>query len=127
MDSLRNGDGTWKNLETTSPTGRAIRLYINRDRNPRQVKEDILGKRLQKIVAQQLEQKGTPLRCFYKKRDTTLFVNWQPVAKLIVEGPERFYVKWNHVAAEPLGLDREAVAIALDTVRESASSTQWSN
>ena len=126
MDNLKLANGGWRGLDAQSPTGTTVKLYVNRDRNPRQVKEEVLGKRLQKIVAQQLAAKGNPLHCFYKKHDTTLFVNWQPVAKLIVEGPEAVSIRWNVVAANPLDLDRDAIVAALDVARESASSGQWS-
>ena len=126
MDMLRGPAGDWRELGASTPTGKHVKIYVNRDRNPRQVKEETLGKRLQKAVLQQLERKGTPMHTYFKKRDNTLFVNWEPVAKLIVEGPEVFTVRWNLSAADPLQLDRDAIVASLDNARESANPVQWS-
>ena len=126
MDSLRGPAGDWREIEASTPTGKNVKVYVNRDRNPRQVKEETLGKRLQKAVLQQLERKGTSMHTYFKKRDNTLFVNWEPVAKLVVEGPEVFTVRWNLSAAEPLQLDRDAIVASLDNARESANPVLWS-
>ncbi len=58
MDSMRRPDGTWREHTLFSPTGQTINIYINRHRDPKQVKEDIFGRRLQGVVAKHLLAKG---------------------------------------------------------------------
>ncbi len=82
MDSMRRPDGASRENAVQSPTGQSIKIYINRDRNPKQVKEDILWRRLQRVVAKHLTAKGNSTIPCYKKRDKTLHISWQPAIRL---------------------------------------------
>ncbi len=74
MDAMRKPDGMWREHYVKALSGQSMKIYINRDRNPKQIREDILGRRLSRIVASHLKAAGDPTIPYYKKRDKTVYI-----------------------------------------------------
>ena len=126
FESLRGPAGGWKDTDSTSPAGKKVKLYFNRDRNPKQIKEEILGKKLVRAITQQLQTANNPQNCYFKKKDNTVFINWQEAAQIEVSGPDAHIVRWNMAIITPLGIDKEPILAALEGGRAGATDTLWS-
>jgi hypothetical protein len=105
---LRREDGSWLDPHANGPDGR-VRLYISEDKSPKQVRTELLGKKL--LSAVQLVHPGKPAKLL--RRTGAVTVAWKAGCKVCVDGPEEpAIIMWNYAATAALDMDRDAIVAA---------------
>ena len=100
----RDSDG-WKNFFAKTPDGADTRVYLDGDKNRKQIRKEVLSRKLQRV----LKEKYPNNEFFNRKRDATISSDWVPLARVVVPDPDTFRVEWNLKRATELSIDRAAV------------------
>ena len=92
------------------------------DKSPAMILQEKATKRLRAICA----EKNTGAQFFARKRDSTLFSNWVPLARVVSSAPHRVEVLWN--GASPLARELQAAGIheiVQKAFRDPVDAAQW--
>ena len=103
--SLQLGRGKWKTQEVEDSLGTNHKFYINPDKNPAQMRREVLAKRLKDIVSPLCINKDF----FVKKSSGSLYCDRQVVVSVILTGEESARLQWCHPKRIQLKLEQEAI------------------
>eukprot|EP00972_Heterocapsa_arctica_P069423 10258372-Heterocapsa_arctica.AAC.1 len=107
--SLQRSDEGWKDFHAHTPDGSETRIYIDKDKNRKQIKTEVLGRKLLRI----LKTKFTAKDFVNQKRTGIINSNLLPLARIVVLGPESHKIEWQVQYMEELGIDRDDIDTAM--------------
>lgn len=104
--TLQKEGGVWKQLVARTPDGAETKMYVDVDKNRKQIMLEMMGRRLHKVLKEKY-----PARDFFnRKKFGTVTVDWTPLARVIVTSPEGHKIEWNLKMADELGIDKVGVS-----------------
>ena len=104
-ESLWLGRGQRKEQKVVDDQSRDIKFYISPDKNPCQIRREILSKNLQSILASKAADKD-----FYLKKVTgSVYEGKRVVCSVIITGPESARLDWCHPKRIELGIEQAPV------------------
>ena len=108
FSSLQLGRGKWKKQACLDDMGNEVRFFISPDKNPAQIRKEVLSKVLKDLVQSKLASK----QVWLKKATGTLFVDRRKLCIVHVpsENSESTRVEWLHPKRIELGLDDAVIA-----------------
>ncbi len=118
----------WKKLQVEAPDKSSVLVFANRDKNGKIIREEVLGKKLLKVVQDELAAQQPPntSSVHYKRREAAVYINWIPGAKVEATGPDDWVLKWNNEVAGDNHLDKQKIAEVLRNTASERSSVEWS-
>ena len=103
---LQRDGGEWREIVAKTPDGSETKMYFDVDKNKKQIKMEMMGRRLHKVLKEKY-----PARDFFnRKRDGTISTEWTPLARVAIVGPESHQIEWNMKLVGELGIDRDMVS-----------------
>ena len=103
---LQRDGGEWRELVAKTPDGAESKMYVDVDKSKKQIKMEMMGRRLRKVLKEKF-----PARDFFnRRRDGTVSTDWTPLARVVVVGPEAHKIEWNMKLAGELGIDKDMVS-----------------
>ena len=103
--SLQLGRGKWKPQDVEDSAGTIHNFYINPDKNPAQMRREVLAKRLQSIIAPLCIDK----ELFVKKSSGSIYCDRRVVVSVILTGEESARLEWCHPKRIELKVDQAVV------------------
>ena len=94
FESLRNGDGAWRQFFVGSPADREVQVFISNDQNAKTRATIALGKKALLIAKDLAPHASFSLLKF----EGVVTVAWQPLIKIEAMPDRRYKVQWNHAA-----------------------------
>ena len=101
-ESLQLGRGKWKPQFAKNDAGTPIQFYIAPDKNPCQMRREILSKHL-KTILEKLANNG---EFFVKKTTGSVYSGSRVVVSVIITGPESARLDWCHAKRIELAIDQ---------------------
>lgn len=102
FDSLKIGRGKWKPQFAKNDAGTPIQFYIAPDKNPCQIRKEILCKHLKGILVGL-----SPNAEFFVKKETgSIYSGSRVVVSVIITGPESARLDWCHAKRIELAIDQ---------------------
>ena len=108
--SLQLRRGEWKPQFATNDTGKDIQYYIAPDKNPCQMRREILSKHLKGI----LEPLAISTQFFVKKTTGSIYADKRVVVSVVITGPESARLDWCHGKRIELNIDQATVETAFN-------------
>lgn len=114
FEQARNGGkwmGCWANSAKRDPATNVpikIRIYLDRDKVPRQSKFEACGRKLLETLNQSYPAHRGALS--FDKREAKVFISGEPLAKVQVLSRTSVQVQWIHAVVEKYSIDREAIS-----------------
>ena len=104
--SLQLGRGRWKEQSCKDPNGVSCKFYIAPDKNPAQVRKEVLSKQLKGRI-EGLE--GWSKEIFIRKSSGTLLVDRRALVSVAIIDEVRASLVWSHAQRIHLGIEQEVV------------------
>ena len=104
-DSLHLGRGLYKDQFVLDDQNKQIKFYVNPDKNPCQMRREILAKHLRSILAPKVADKDL----FLKKQTGSVLENKRAICSVIITGPESARLEWCHPKRIELGIEQAPV------------------
>ena len=104
-DSLHLGRGEFKKQVVLNDQDMEIKFYVNPDKNPCQMRREILSKHLKAILATKVGDKTL----FLKKTTGSVLENKRAICSVIITGPETARLEWCHPKRLELGIEQAPV------------------
>jgi hypothetical protein len=101
-ESLQLGRGKWKVQEVPDDTGHKHQFYVAPDKNPAQMRKEVLTKRIQTILASMSPNK----QFFSKKSIGSVYCDRRVVVTVQITGEESARLCWCHAKRIELGIDQ---------------------
>ena len=122
LQSLRQEDGSWDRFLVKNPEGSLVQVFLGPDKSPKQVKTEILSKKLAAII----EAKGFN-EVHANRRQGQVCVSWRPLCMVEITGRESADILWDTEYAVQIKIDRASVHNAFQTasISTAASSVKW--
>jgi hypothetical protein len=117
--SLKQNDGTWKDILVEDGNGGTTKLFIGEDRNPKMLVQDRLGRR----IAAAVRDLHPKMHVFYRKRDSTVFIESKPVIRPVADSREDFRFLWDHAQVDRIGLVKATIMEKLHELDTNANSS----
>ena len=102
--SLQLGRGKWKVQEVPDDTGHKHQFYVAPDKNPAQMRKEVLTKRVQTILSSLSPDK----QFFSKKSLGSVYCDRRVVVTVQITGEETARLLWCHAKRIELGIDQGA-------------------
>jgi len=112
--SLPLGRGKYKPQLATNDKGQDIQYYIAPDKNPCQMRREILSKRLKDILETQPSSVENSTQYLVKKVYGSIYADNRVVVSVVITGPESARLDWCHPKRIALQLDQAAVEAAFN-------------
>jgi len=120
FEACRN-DGDWIQLQARSASGAPVRVFLDRDRSPRQAKLEAGGRKLFKVL-QELQPLAKP-RLKLDKREARISLDGLPLVRAVVLGPRERRLEWNEVQLPASGFLKDQVVAKWEAKKDDA--TVW--
>ena len=104
-DSLHLGRGLYKDQFVVDDQNKQIKFYVNPDKNPCQMRREILSKHLRTILASKVTDKDL----YLKKTTGSVLENKRAICSVIITGPESARLEWCHPKRIELGIEQAPV------------------
>ena len=104
-ESSRLCRGQWEKQVVVDDQDNEIKCCVAPDKNPCQMRREIISKNLQKIVA----WKAVDKQFFLKKTTGSIYENKRVVCSFIIIGPETAQPEWCHPKRIELGIEQALV------------------
>ena len=121
FDICRNG-GDWIPIYAKNAKGEQVRIYLDRDRSPRQAKLEAGGRKAVKIL--QEVQPALKDRLRLDKRDARVTLDGANLLKVVVHGPKDSRLVWNEVVLAGSGFTKDDIVAKWEAKKE--DKTSWS-
>ena len=102
---MQKDGGVWKQLVAKTPDGAEAKMFVDIDKNKKQVKLEMIGRRLYKVLKERYPARDF----FYRKVSGTVVHDWTPLARVVVTSPEAHEIEWNVKLVDELGIDKDMV------------------
>ena len=103
--SLQLGRGKWKKQVVLNDADQEIRFFVAPDKNPSQIKREILSKNLKDIVAKKISKE-----VWVNKQMGTLYVDRRKLCVVHIVSEESYRLDWTHTKLHDLGLDEATLS-----------------
>lgn len=125
LGTRRSAGGEWRKLHVVDPVGQQANVYLDPDRNGRQLKAEAALRRVVRAV----KKVAGDLQAYPNYAEGIVTRNWRPIAKVEPgEFGETVTVLWNDAALVSLGLRKEAIKEELEAAAgERAEAVAWSS
>ena len=102
---LRNPDGSWRELTAVTPDNENCRIYIDIDKNNKQLSKERYAKKLHTACKELYPAK----EFYFQNTEGKITSAYQLVAHVIVEAKDEWKVAWNNTMVATMRLDRAAI------------------
>jgi hypothetical protein len=99
--SLTLGRGKRKTTEVLDPQGTKHTFYVNVDKNPAQIRKEVLSKGLREIISPLLPANK---ELFVRKSTGSIMVDRRVVVSVVIVNETETTLSWNHAKSSELGL-----------------------
>ena len=121
LQSLRRGDGSWDRFLVRNPEGDLVQVFLGPDKSPKQVRTEILTKKLASIF----QSKGYS-EVHANRRQGQVCISWRPLVMVDVTSREQVELLWDSEYSEQLKVDRAGVCkLFKDAPSSAASPIKW--
>lgn len=122
---LHGPDGEWKKMSVKDTLGQDVAVYVDPDRNGRQLKAEAMLRR----VARAVKVASSDGQAFANYHEWTVTKAWRPLAKVNPGAlREEACVLWNDAAIVSLGISRDVVKREMARLAgERSESVAWSS
>jgi hypothetical protein len=120
--SLRSDTGQWTELCAPLPAGGSVRLFLNPDRNAKQIKVERESKRLGAI----LSELYPAIKWRVNRSDGEVSQDWVGFAKLEVHADNLTTLRWNLPALAASSVDKAEVTKRFHASTRQRAEVQWS-
>ena len=103
LGAQRKGPGQWEQHTLPTAAGGTTPVYINADKNNRQVKTEIL---LKKLVAY-LKAKHPGVKVTPHREEALIKFDWMPAVRLDVQSPSCVALEWKATRVEQFKIDKK--------------------
>ena len=86
-------DGTWRQHKAKDERHNEVTVYVDGDKNPKQIRTEIITKRAAVLLEQKLGKKT-----YAKRAAGVIMAEFVPLLRIIVEGPDQWKLEWNKKA-----------------------------
>ena len=104
-DSLHLGRGLFKDQFVVDDQSNQVKFYVNPDKNPCQMRREILAKHLRAILASKVADKTL----FLKKQTGSVLEGKRAICSVIITGPESARLEWCHPKRIEMGIEQVPV------------------
>ncbi len=111
LGACRKKGGGWEQLAVTAPSGTVIPYYMSEDKSPKQIAQEIRGKKLLRIIEKELPERKFVLH----RREGVIFHNSNPILRVVVESRDDSRVEFEEAHFTELSLDRDSIRDAFNT------------
>ena len=119
---LRTPEG-WREMCAAGPNGSEIRLYVSEDKSPKQLRKEILAKKLLRAVQDSVKDKQAHLQ----RRDCSITLEWKSLVRVeVTTADAEPTLLWNAAAVAQLEVDKECIMEKFRQRSGAAASVQWS-
>ncbi len=80
-------------------------MFVDRDKNEKMVRVEVLSEKLGQILEKGVVGKKT----FAKRSQSKVLVEWTPLARMVVDSPDSFGIEWILKLADELRGDKAAM------------------
>jgi hypothetical protein len=112
LQLLKNTDGTWTRIEVVTPLDRTLPLYINVDKTLRRTITEVMTKRLQTVIQDQLPRLKDAVHAV--RREGLVTFQWRPLAQVEVKDDKNVVTKWNPPILQKSGLNKATIIAAME-------------
>lgn len=126
LRELRSADGTWRDFSAQSPSAGEVRLYLIADENRRRVRTEQAGRRLLRVLKEQVPGKEFHLI----EKEGCVTVGWKKLARVSVdEDSAGTTLEWQARYAGEVGVDMAAIqeAFARSALAAATAAEPWSS
>ena len=119
---LQRVGGKWRAHNVLDEHGVARQVFVDGDKNRKQIRTEVITKKLAQILTSKTKQ-----QLFGRRAEGKVFHAWVPVAKVEVRGPGMEYsVLWNAAKVEELEIPKEEVTRELaEACAGAEAGIQW--
>lgn len=112
----------WKRLQADSPGGGKSNLYIDRDKNGRQLATEKLGRKLRDAI----KRVQPSLEVYLQRSTATIVCSYKPLAKIIVgETEAEWHIEYQEGHLQALSLDKGDIKKAMEESLAPAAAEPW--
>ena len=126
IDSLKDDNGKWIPVHMPDAAGAVSRVYISKDRSPKQEKTEVLTGAMARIIRGALGDRAENFEVFASKSAGTVNVDWVPVACIELPTDKDVLLQWNIPELEKLGLDKSQLAQTFQDGGRKRANIPWS-
>lgn len=120
--TLRNQDGSWKELCVQAPHGGYVRMYLSKDKNDQRIATEILIKKCLKVCKELYSDKGWGA----SRADASITIDWQPALLVEPFADKSYKIHYNAEIVVKRSIDIEKIRSAVSSsYGRRASSVQW--
>lgn len=125
LATRRGAGGEWRKMHVTDPLGQQATVYLDPDRNGRQLKTEAALRR----VARAVKKVAGDSQAFPNYAESIVTRSWRPIAKVEPGGlGDKVSVLWNDAALLSLGLSKATLKAELEAAAgERAENVAWSS
>jgi hypothetical protein len=122
FQSLRNSDGSWEKLFAKSSDGTQEQIYIDENKNQKQMRTVRDGKKHFKILLELHADKEVHLA----RKDGAVSVGWRPLVKVLAQpGDKASQLLWNANALHALHIEKDPIVERFSKTIGRTSDVQW--
>ena len=112
----------WRDFHASTPTGLQTRVFFDTDKNSRQQRQELLGRRLAKSLRSTFPKNKVQ----HKRADGVLSLDFVPLGRIIVESEALYRLDWNTVLVQERGIIKQDLETQLaSAVADPAASIAW--
>ena len=126
IDSLKDDDGKWIPVHMPDASGSVVRMYISKDKSPKQEKTEVLTGAMARIIRNALGERAETLDVFASKATGTVNIDWVPVASIELPTDRDVLLQWNIPELEKLGLDKAQLVQTFQAGGKKTANVPWS-
>ena len=108
-------------MEATATDQSKVRVYVDVDKNPRQLFVERVGRAIVAVLRERFPAWQVALR----KVDATVLVNGAPLARVTSTDRDKFNVQWQRKRAGDLGCDASVVERCVGERLDSVAGEPW--
>ena len=107
--ALKDRDGNWRDCHVRAPGSTdPIKVYVNKDKSPRQRKTEVFTGKMFKILQQKFPDRKSEFQV--QKRDGMLYYRWLPLCKIRATSPSEGTIQWERKGVEAASIDTSSLS-----------------
>ena len=126
IDSLKDDDGKWIPIHLPDVKENVVRVYISKDKSPKQEKKEILTGAMARIIKAALGEKTEDHDVYAIRHEGTVNIDWVPVFAIELPTEKDVLLQWNIPELEKLGLDKANLAQSFKDGGKKKTNIAWS-
>lgn len=124
LGTMRDAEGAWRQPHAVTPAGESVRVWLDPDKNGKQVKGEAALRRLLRAFR---SVAPADKRVFMDTGALAITSNWRPLARVVMGEPnEEPRVEWNIVALNVFGVARTVIEAEVQRIAGSRTDpVEW--